>query len=531
MNILSVVKKIALWILVALARHRRVILLAWIFGLAAWFLYDPSAPRVVASWDRRFEDAVAEFTPDGARFILGDNRGGAVYDSKTGAMLARLQGFDALRAELLDDAGLTAADLKRPGVVEEYAIVGPRFARDGRRAAATVRGTLFDAAHVEVAWTVSRLVWEVATGRLVRRYDGDLEQLTLEFSSDGTLLAAALHDHTIEVWDLARDRLAAWIEAKQPFAFSPDGRTILANGAWLKESGRDVALWDVATSRVIWTRSGADTRGPEGDVTDVGFGPDGRSLLVGYDNARAYWIDLDGKLIEKFDRCKIDRAGSYSAEAVVVLSDCAPCLIACPPRLEGAVVGQAWDWSTSPQRPIIRPDRDDFESDDHATHVSLARDNEEHLAAVVIEHRDGTRVVPAAFALDGITSKQFNIAADGSSMVFTSLSSPYPDPLVNALFTAGKRLGIGMPEWLFDNVRRDEVFDLGTGRRRAILQCDAMFASDHVDLIAAGGDRILHLNDTDFLRDPETFAGDWQSTRVTLWAVPPAHHPLWDYAP
>ncbi|MDE2507665.1 MAG: hypothetical protein KGM43_10665 [Planctomycetota bacterium] len=66
-------------------------LFAFACGASAWFLYDPSAPRVVASWDRRFEDAVAEFTPDGSRFVLPDEKGATVRDASDGKELVRLE--------------------------------------------------------------------------------------------------------------------------------------------------------------------------------------------------------------------------------------------------------------------------------------------------------------------------------------------------------------------------------------------------------------------------------------------------------
>jgi WD40 repeat protein/tRNA A-37 threonylcarbamoyl transferase component Bud32 len=97
----------------------------------------------------------------------------------------------------------------------------------------------------------------------------------LAFSPDGKMLAVAIGDRTVKVWDVIRRQELATLGGHTNsifcVAFSPDG-TLLATGGM----DETVKLWDVAA----W-RERASLRGNLGWARSVGFSPDGRFLAVG----------------------------------------------------------------------------------------------------------------------------------------------------------------------------------------------------------------------------------------------------------
>jgi RNA polymerase sigma factor (sigma-70 family) len=124
------------------------------------------------------------------------------------------------------------------------------------------------------------VLWDVATGRMVRDFQGLRGDLhCVAFAPDGQTLAAGVRclraegDPSIFLWDVVSGRqlhVEGHGEPAEVLVFSPDGK-LLASGSW----GFPVRLRDVATGREWLTLAGS-----EKGVFGLAFSPDGR-LLAG----------------------------------------------------------------------------------------------------------------------------------------------------------------------------------------------------------------------------------------------------------
>jgi RNA polymerase sigma factor (sigma-70 family) len=233
--------------------------------------------RAVVVWDAvtgqelcRFEGhrgtvrAVA-FAPDG-KSIASGAEGNLIrlWDAATGKELRRFEGH-----------GGTAVNLGRE-VITQNGVYGLVFTPDGktlvsRGADQTVR------------------VWEVATGKELRRIEGlPGWGQALAVSPDGKTLAAAISDFPkrpseVRLWELATGNELRRFSREGVMtcvAFSPDGKLVAAgwgaNADLGGEPGGDVTLWEVATGKPA-----GSLRGHKRMVVSVAFAPDGKTLLSG----------------------------------------------------------------------------------------------------------------------------------------------------------------------------------------------------------------------------------------------------------
>ncbi len=134
-------------------------------------------------------------------------------------------------------------------------------------------------------------IWDVAGGRVVRSLPehgeaGHADTITsIAFSRDGKRLASASADKTVKVWDLASGTLSATLTgssgAVRAVAYSPDGK-YLASAGDDREEG--VKIWNVAGGPAVWTL-------PHGDaVLSLAFSRDGKQLASGgKDNVIRIW--------------------------------------------------------------------------------------------------------------------------------------------------------------------------------------------------------------------------------------------------
>lgn len=220
---------------------------------------QPSAVDGVLSWSvhtRHHRQSVGhvQFSPDGKLLATGSD-GGTVrlWDAKT------------RKLKLILSASNIVRDLA--------------FSPDGRYIAATC----YEADQAQI--------WEVATGRLIRRYSKRHSYYgSIAWHPQGTLFAT-LNDREIFVWNLKNSVKAKTLKGHQAgilkFRWSPDGQ-------WLASADdKEVLLWKTSN----WTIQTRLT--PARGVSVLAFSPDSQLLATSsaaYDAVIELWTVPDGEL-------------------------------------------------------------------------------------------------------------------------------------------------------------------------------------------------------------------------------------------
>lgn len=140
------------------------------------------------------------------------------------------------------------------------------------------------------------LIWEVASGRLLRTLQGrNVTFQAIAMSPDGVHLAGAGHDSTVQVWDTTRDPEARSLDEPgraYSVAFAPDGSYFAA----AIEDGT-VVLHDTATGQVIRTLAGHEKA-----VLSVDIDREGRRAATGsVDHTVRIWEIATGRQLRRLE--------------------------------------------------------------------------------------------------------------------------------------------------------------------------------------------------------------------------------------
>jgi WD40 repeat protein len=142
-------------------------------------------------------------------------------------------------------------------------------------------------------------LWDLETGKELRKFEGHTASvMSLAYSPDGKygLTSGAQNDHTSRLWELETGkeirRFEGHTERIMGTALSPDGK-LAATGCW----DGTARVWDVETGKEL-TRFA----GHKGYVHGVAFSPDGKRVASGgHDGCVRLWEVATGKQVCCFE--------------------------------------------------------------------------------------------------------------------------------------------------------------------------------------------------------------------------------------
>ncbi len=139
-------------------------------------------------------------------------------------------------------------------------------------------------------------LWDVASGQLLRTFEGHQHSVNSVAFDPGGTLASASNDAVVKVWAAASGRLIHTLEGHQGWvgslAFAPQGGT-LASGS----GDKTVKLWEAASARSLRTLEGHQDL-----VMSVVFAPQDGTLASGSDdNTVKLWEGASGRLLRTLE--------------------------------------------------------------------------------------------------------------------------------------------------------------------------------------------------------------------------------------
>lgn len=217
-------------------------------------------------------------SPDGTVLLTGDYfKGAALWDVKKGRLIGMLS-----HPSLKDVLG------------NSYPFLDGIFSPDGNVVATAFRRGVY--------------LWDAHSARFLKRLYSSEELRTkpfgylsfiydLEFSPDGSLLAAAGRDGQTELWEVDSGDLRATLEQGDrvfSVVFSPDGKFL----ATVSYDDRNIKVWDTTSGRLLYS-----VKGRRSDPFSITFSePEIGLVAIPVKNAVEFRAAASGELVQKCDR-------------------------------------------------------------------------------------------------------------------------------------------------------------------------------------------------------------------------------------
>ncbi len=247
------------------------------------------------------EAATGDLSPDGRLAVtLGRDGTVCVWDPVMGKQLRRVvtgHGSAVQDVQLSPDGRLLASRNRRDGAIHFHDVrTGAlRYVIPGEDAASGKLAMSADGKWIAGVWRQRRiLVWDAATGKLVRRLEPSPRDsiASVAFATDGKTLISG--GDRVRFWEVDTGKLLRQL-APPPrsgwyVAASADGRTLATWGEC------ELVLWDLAKARQH--RAG---RGHPGPVGALAVSPDGRLVATAcFGDAARLWDAASGRELGSF---------------------------------------------------------------------------------------------------------------------------------------------------------------------------------------------------------------------------------------
>ncbi|MGH9878023.1 MAG: WD40 repeat domain-containing protein [Nitrososphaerales archaeon] len=233
----------------------------------------------------------ADFSPDGKALAIGSGDAMKIWDFGAGANVRLFTGLDPVR--IISPDGKVLASSGASHTIRLLDVVTGAEIRTLKGHTGKIWSVVFsDDSGMLASTSQDKTIklWDIATGRLIHTFRGT----TLAFSPDSNVLAIENAKHAIELWNItSRIRihtLEGHVGNITDIGFSPDGKTLVS-----EELDRIKILWDVATGKVIQIFLGNPA---------LDFSPDGKTLVSWKfdDTTIRLWEAATGASIRKFTK-------------------------------------------------------------------------------------------------------------------------------------------------------------------------------------------------------------------------------------
>ncbi len=144
------------------------------------------------------------------------------------------------------------------------------------------------------SWDYTLKLWEIATGKCLRTFEGHKERVdAVSASSDFKFALSGSLDGTLKFWDVATGNCLQTLEDHTKSVYS---LSLSSNGKYALSGSADntLKLWDTATGKCLKTIEG------EAIVRSISLSSDGKYALFSFDNALNFYDITSGECLQTF---------------------------------------------------------------------------------------------------------------------------------------------------------------------------------------------------------------------------------------